>query len=65
MTGVQCSYAELLGLPGPVATTRDEFELLDEDEALALVTRRYRRYLRLGIDWEHALLLAVDLDVAA
>ena len=65
MTAVQCSYDELLDGRERADAMRDRVEALDEDQALVLVATRYGRYLSLGVDWECALLLAVDLDAAA
>jgi hypothetical protein len=65
VTAVQCSYAELFGVPAEDPPLAERFETLSEDEAVDLLARRYRRYVLLGLDWKRALLLAVDLDVAA
>jgi hypothetical protein len=64
VTAVPISMEEFLGWLEIPTATPEEFETFDEDEAVAFLARRFRRFVALGLNWDHAVVLAVQTDVA-
>jgi hypothetical protein len=55
---------EFLGWLEIPTATREEFEHLDEEEAVAFLAYRFRRFVELGLTWDHAVVLAVKTEIA-
>ena len=64
MTAVQIPMEEFLDWLEVPTATREEFELFDEEQAVAFLAHRFRRLVSLGLAWDHAVVLAVQTDVA-
>jgi hypothetical protein len=64
VTAVQIPMEEFLAWLEIPTATREEFELFDEEQALAFLAYRFRRLVALGLTWDHAVVLAVQTDVA-
>jgi hypothetical protein len=60
MSAVQSSLREFIELERS-ASLRERFESLNEDEATALLIKRYGAFREEGHDWWPALKLAVEL----
>ena len=60
MSAAQSSFQEFIELERS-ASLRERFEVLTEDEAIALLVERYSAFCEKGHDWWRALRLAVEL----
>jgi hypothetical protein len=60
MSAVQSSLREFIELERS-ASLRERFESLNEDDATALLVKRYGAFRQEGYDWWPALKLAVEL----
>jgi hypothetical protein len=61
MSAVQSSLREFIELERSAASLRERFESLNEDDATALLVKRYGAFRQEGYDWWPALKRAVEL----
>lgn len=55
---------EFLGWLAIPTASKEEFEQLDEEQAIAFLAYRFRRFVELGVEWDQAVVLAVQTDVS-